>query len=165
MHVALALFSIFCAWRWADWRNWKLYHPTMLYITCGGFLYEYLTKDQTMWMFHPDFLYNHTVTVVVYAVLTMPLNVLLFLSTFPPTLGKQLRHFAIWIAIYGGMEWVMMITGRISYKNDWGLLHSLLFDLMMFPMLVLHHKRPLVAYALSVPIVWGLLLIFKIKLN
>jgi hypothetical protein len=46
-------------------------------------LYEYLTKDQTMWKFHPDFLYNHTVTVVVYAVLTMPLNIFLFLSTLP----------------------------------------------------------------------------------
>lgn len=55
MHVGLAILSIITALWWSDRRHWKRYHSTMLYMTSGAFLYEYLTKDQTMWKFHPDF--------------------------------------------------------------------------------------------------------------
>ncbi|MCZ8521219.1 hypothetical protein O9H32_17150 [Paenibacillus mucilaginosus] len=156
---------ILAAWRWADWRNWKQYHSSMLFITAGGFLYEYLTKDQTMWKFHPDFLYNQTVTVVVYAIVTMPLSVLLFLSLYPRTPGKKLLHLALWVGIYASGEWALHAFGRISYQHDWNLAYSVLFDIMMFPMIRLHHNRPLLAYALSVPIVVTLIYLFHIKLQ
>lgn len=165
MHVLYAFLVILATWRWGDWRNWKQYHPSMLYITAGGFLYEYLTKDQTMWKFHPDFLYNQTVTVVVYAIVTMPLTVLIFLSRYPKTLYKQFIHYGLWIGIYSFGEWILQSMGRISYQHNWSLWYSILFDIMMFPMIRLHHSRPLIAYGLSIPIVVVLLFIFQIKLD
>ncbi|AFC28377.1 hypothetical protein PM3016_1452 [Paenibacillus mucilaginosus 3016] len=165
MHLAYAIIIILAAWRWGDWKNWKLYHPSMLYITAGSYLYEYLTKDQTMWKFHPDYLYNQTVTVVVYAIVTMPLSVLIFLSRYPKALGKKVFHYGIWIGIYIIGEWFLLRMGRISYQHSWSLWYSLLFDIMMFPMIRLHHKRPLVAYGLSIPIVVSLIYLFHIQLE
>lgn len=166
MHVGLAILSIITVLWWSDRRHWKRYHSTMLYMTSGAFLYEYLTKDQTMWKFHPDFLYNHTVTVVVYAVITMPLNILLFLSTLPEKgFWKKSRHIALWIMTYALVEWVMVYTGRITYQNNWTLFYSILFDIMMFPMMILHSRRPGLAYLFSVGIVCYLIYAFKVHLK
>ncbi|MDQ0914696.1 CBO0543 family protein [Paenibacillus sp. V4I5] len=101
MHLAIALLIIYATWKWADWRNWKQYHASMFFIMAGGFLYEYLTKDFPMWVFHPDFLYNHEMTVIVYAIVTMPLKVLIFLSRYPQPWKKQITFIAMWIAVYG----------------------------------------------------------------
>ncbi|QHT61013.1 hypothetical protein GXP70_14345 [Paenibacillus lycopersici] len=166
MHLGLAILSVMTAFKWADWKHWKKYHPTMLFMAVGAFLYEYLTKDQTMWKFHPDFLYNHTVTVVVYAIATMPLNIFLFLSRLPERgFWKKSLHVAIWTAIYSLTEWAMVHTGRISYQNNWSLLYSILFDLMMFPMMILHHRRPVTAYLFSIVIVCCLLHAFEVELE
>jgi len=167
MHAAIALLTIFAVWRWSDWKNWRRYHPSMLFIATGGLLYEFITSDQTMWRFHPDFLYNHTVTVIIYAVLTMPLTVLLYLDHYPETetIGKKIRYICLWIGIYIAVETILLLTGRISYEHGWNLFYSLLFDMMMFPMIRLHHTRPLLAYVISIPIVVVLTRLFEIKLD
>jgi hypothetical protein len=121
MHLTLALFTIFAAWRWSDWKNWRQYHSSMLYITAAGFLYEFLTKDQPLWVFLPDFPCNHAVTVVVYAAVTMPLTILMFLSNYPKTIGKQIRRICLWISIYVSAEVILFVSGRITFQNGWKL--------------------------------------------
>lgn len=165
MHLALALFSIFATWRWADRKNWKQYHPTMLYITSGGLLYEYLTKDHSLWVFHPDFLYNQSMVVLVYAVITMPLCVLIFLSRYPQKKMKQVVFVLFWIGIFASLELVMELTGRISYQHGWSFWYSVLFDTMMFPMLRLHHLKPIRAYMISVIIIVFLMVWLKVPLD
>jgi hypothetical protein len=165
MHLVILLFTVFAVWRWADWKNWKKYHATMLYIMVGGLLYEYLIRDFTLWIFNPDFLYNQQVTIIVYAVLTMPLTILLFLSNYPTTNKlKQFMYLLKWIFIYSVVELVLQIFGRISYDNGWTYWHSVLFDVMMFPMLRLHYVNPLRAYALSFIIIAALLWFFKVPI-
>ncbi|SDE18689.1 hypothetical protein SAMN02799630_04979 [Paenibacillus sp. UNCCL117] len=165
MHLFLALSTVFAAWKWGDWRNWKQYHPTMLYITSGGMLYEYLTHDRNLWVFNPDFLYNQKVTVLIYAILTMPLNVLLYLSTMPRNSKlKMIRHILLWIGIYAVTEWLLQYFNRIDYAYGWTFWYSVLFDCIMFPMLLLHHRKPAAAYLLSIFIIWFLMFMFQIKL-
>ncbi|MDQ0877435.1 hypothetical protein QFZ77_006094 [Paenibacillus sp. V4I3] len=165
MHLILTLVTILAAWRWSDWRDWKQYHSSMLYVVAAGFLYEFLTLDQTLWVFHPDFFYNQTITIIVYAVVTMPLTILLYLSNYPKTIGKQILHICLWIGIYVSVEVILFVSGRITYQNGWNLGYSVLFDTMMFPMIKLHHSRPLLAYIISIPIVYGLILLFHIQLQ
>jgi len=165
MHVAITLFTIFATWRWGDLKHWRQYHPTMLFITVGGLLYEYLVHDYTLWVFHPDFLYNHKLTVIIYAVITMPLSVFIFLSHYPQTLRRQILYLAKWVIIYISAEFILLYFGRISYQHGWNLFHSLLFDIMMFPMLRLHHTKPLWAYQISVVIIVILMLLFKVPFS
>jgi hypothetical protein len=54
--------------------------------------------------------------------------------------------------MYGGIEFIMTLTGHIEYNYGWGLAWSVGFNCLMFPMLRLYYKKPLIAYLLSVPI-------------
>lgn len=137
----------------------------MLYIAAGGLLYEYLTSDQMLWLFYPDFLFNKKMTVILYALVTMPLSVLIFLSRYPQTLRKQLIYLTKWVFIYLFVELILQFFGRISYQNGWNILYSLLFDIMMFPMLLFHHKKPLWAYLVSIVIVVLLMHWFDVPMS
>jgi hypothetical protein len=50
-HVLLSLISIFIAWKWGDWRNWKLYYPTILYMIIGNLTYIILSKNKPLWKY------------------------------------------------------------------------------------------------------------------
>jgi hypothetical protein len=167
MHLALTLITIFATWRWGDWRNWKHYQPSMFYIATGGLLYEYLTRNYTMWKFHADILYSHQIVVVVYALITMPLTILLFLSWYPSSTSwfVRIRYYVMWILFYIIAEHLLRNAGYISYENGWTFWYSLLFDLMMFPMIRLHSIKPGPALLLSVAITIMLMLWFKIPLE
>lgn len=162
MHLTILLLVILSAWRWAEWKHWRKYLPSMQFIVIGALLYEYITKDQRMWIFQPDIPNNQTFTTLMHKFLTMPLTVLIYLSRFPKTVWRQCCHMAAWIGMYIIVETVMMLTGRIYYENGWNLWHSFLFNLMMFPMLRLHDSRPVAAYLLSIPIVLSLIYWFNI---
>jgi len=167
MHLAITLLTILATWRWADWRNWTRYQSSMFYIAAGGLLYEYLTKYHTMWRFHSDFLYSHRIVVIIYALVTMPLTVLIFLSRFPAKerFRYKLRYYGIWIAVYIMAEHILRSFGFISYENGWTFWYSLLFDMMMFPMIRLHHRKPGLALFTSVGITVFLMLWFKVPVE
>jgi len=167
MHLALTLLTIYSTWRWADWRHWTRYQSSMFYIATGGLLYEYLTKHHPMWKFHTDFLFNHRIVVIIYALITMPLTVLLFLSRYPASesVWHRIRYYGIWIVTYIIAEHLLRYFGYISYENGWTFWYSFLFDIMMFPMLRLHHKKPGLALLVSVGITVGLMLWFNVPLE
>lgn len=165
VHLIIALFTIYSTWRYGDWENWHKYHTTMIYIATGGLLYEFLAHDNKLWTFHPDFLMNEQLTVLVYALVTMPLSVLIFLSRYPRTFRKQLLYLMKWVLIYASVELLLQSCGRISYNHGWSFYYSLLFDMMMFPMLILHHWKPLRAYLLSVVIIFLLMQWLHIPLH
>lgn len=165
LHLIIALFTIFSTWRFGDWANWKKYHTTMLYIAAGGLLYEYLSNGHKYWIFHSDVLFNEQLTVIVYALVTMPLSVLIFLSRYPRTYKKQFIYLIKWVIIYASAELILQCFGRITYQHGWSFYHSLLFDIMMFPMLIFHHWKPLWAYLVSIFIVIFLMQYFNVPMH
>ena len=167
MHVAIAFLTIIASFKWGDWKNWHKYHSTMLYIMAGGLLYEYIVSNHTLWEFHPDFLYGHKMTVIVYAMLTMPVSVLIYLSLYPDNKNwrKKIVYVLKWILVYIAVEWILMVTNRISYNHGWNIWYSLCFDALMFPMLRIHHTYPVIAYPISISIVILIMLCFGIRLS
>lgn len=69
-----------------------------------------------------------------------------------------------WVGIYALMEAIYAWSGRIVYAHGWGWWWSLGFDLMMFPMLLLHCRKPGTAYVVSAFIIVALLLIFRVPI-
>ena len=167
MHLVFTLLMIFAAFRWGDWRNWKHYQASMFYVATGGLLYEYLTRTYTLWKFHADILYNEQIVVSIYALITMPLSVLLFLSRYPVSKRAlaKIRYYAVWIFIYIAGEFFLRHAGYISYENGWTFWYSLLFDIMMFPMIRLHYIKPGPALILSVGITVFLMLWFGVPME
>jgi hypothetical protein len=153
MHVAITLLTILASLKWGDWKNWREYQASMFFISTGGLLYEFIVKENTLWKFHPDFLYGHEMVVIVYALITMPISIFLFLSHFPKGLLKRGIYIVVWSAIYIVIEWILLITGRISYQNGWQFEYSFFFDLVMFSVIALHQEKPVRAYLVSIVII------------
>jgi hypothetical protein len=162
MHVAIAILTIIASFKWGKWKNWREYQASMFFIATGGMLYEYIVKENTLWKFHPDFLYGHEMVVIVYALITMPISIFLFLSHFPKKWRQRLFYILLWSGIYIFVEWILYIFGRISYQNGWKFWYSFLFDIVMFSVIALHQFKPFIAYIISVIITIFLILYFHI---
>jgi hypothetical protein len=162
LHLVIAVLTIVVSLKWGNWKKWREYHAGMLFISTGGLLYEYIVKKNTLWKFHPDFLYGHEMVVIVYALITMPISIFLFLSHLPKRWFQRLTYILLWSGIYIFGEWILYVFGRISYQNGWGFLYSFLFDIVMFSVIALHHYKPFPAYLLSLLITIFLISYFDI---
>lgn len=163
MHVSIAVLTLLASLKWADWTKWRTYQSGMFFIATGGLLYEYIVKGHALWKFHPDFLYGSGMTVIVYALITMPVSILLFLQHFPQGHWlRKLKYILIWSAIYIVVEWVLHIFGRITYAYGWHIWYSFLFDIVMFSVIALHQRKPFRAYLISVCVVVILITLFKV---
>ncbi|WP_026672063.1 CBO0543 family protein [Alkalihalobacterium bogoriense] len=165
MHVVITIIVILAVWKSRTYKNWKLYHTTMLYYACGNLAYNFLCANYLLWKFNPDFLVNHTITEMVYTFVVFPGTILLFLGHYPQTFRKQVVHNGVWIFIYIGIEYIYLVTDRIYYQYGWTYWWSVILVAVMFPMFRLHHTRPLLTYILSVPITIILLWIFDVPVN
>ncbi|MCM3567248.1 CBO0543 family protein [Neobacillus mesonae] len=160
-----SLIFILAAWRWADWKHWERYHTTILYKISMSLLYDVLTYNYPLWVFSDFFVPTHTINALIVTFIAFTCTVLLFLSHYPSSIGKQVLYIAFWVLFNCGIELSYHLMGLFHYDNGWNFGWSIAFNCMMFPMLILHHKKPLIAYVLSIPIIIILLLIFDVPLD
>ncbi|WP_420810413.1 CBO0543 family protein [Halobacillus ihumii] len=151
------MWAVLAAWRWADWNLFRNFHATILYMSSMNLLYLLLTSDYRLWIEQSNLGLPHTLIALLYTFIVFPCTVMLFLSNYPDKLGSQILHIGKWIIIYIGTEWVGHLYGFVYYTHGWSLVWSLLFLIVMFPMLRLHHKRPILAYLISLIIIAFLL--------
>jgi hypothetical protein len=165
MHIVLAILMIAAVWVRGDWRNWEKYHTVMLYFAVGNLTYNFLTANHFLWRLDSDIISNHTLTEMLYTFIIFPGTSLLFICNYPTKRLRVIIHYLYWIILYVGVEWIMTKTGHIDYQYGWSLLWSAGFDILMFPMIRLFYKKPLVAYLLSVPIAIFFLWYFNIPVH
>lgn len=162
MHVAIAILTILASLKLGNWKNWREYHASMFFIATCGLLYEYMVGDHALWKFHADLLYGMEMTVIVYALITMPVSIFLFLSHFPEKWYNRLFYIFIWSGIYIVVEWILYVSGRISYQHGWEFWYSFLFDIVMFSIIALHQSYPFRAYIISIFIITFLIIHFNV---
>lgn len=149
---ALLLSGFICAsLYWSDWPNWRIYYPSMLFVMLVNLLASYLSYHHTLWFFQPDALITtHTALNLLSTFSVLPLTALLFLSRFPAgRLKHRLCYITGWVVVYAAIELADGQLGGISYRNGWSLWHSIFLDCVMFPLVALHHHRPLPAWLLT----------------
>jgi hypothetical protein len=66
------------------------------------------------------------------------------------------------VVIYIGIEVFTTSIGMQKNYNGWNLRWSLLFNFVMFPLLVLHHKNPILAWTASFIFLGIIMTIFNI---
>ncbi|WP_309119193.1 CBO0543 family protein [Paenibacillus sp.] len=164
MHVIVAVWVAFASVLWGNWGNWRKYLPTILYMPASNLLYFYLTSDHRLWKLVPDFLLSQKGVDLLYLFIVYPSTVVLFLSNYPGGRRRQIVHLLKWVFLYAGVEWIGLQTGRIVYDNGWNFGWSVFFLLFMFPMLYLHHAKPIVAYGVSVFWVVFYVVVFQVPL-
>lgn len=158
--IAVGCFSILCAWKWGDWKNWLHYLPTIQYFFIGDLLYNLFTWNHRLWSYPnpPNLLPNHLTNSLLYMLILYPSTMLIYLYRFPKNnFFKQLLYIFIWLVMWLLFEIILVWKGFCVYNHGWTFGWSAIFVCFMLPMLYLHHKRPLWAYLLSVPIILFLL--------
>lgn len=157
VNVMYALVWLGAAWKWGDWRNWRKYYPTILFFVLGDFLYLLLLSDSfPMWRYNPpdideDIGVTNKIVSLSIIVIKYPATVLIYLSKFPrDKIQKQILYILCWVLIYLINEAVDLKFHLIQYFNGWSLGWSVLFTTVMFILLRVHLKNPLIALGFSI---------------
>lgn len=162
--IIIIILSAMFAYYFSDWRNWKLYHSTILYLITMNLTYELLTYHYTLWQYKPGLISSHTLTSMLTVFAVLPIVVLIYLTHFP-TRGfvRKLLYISCWVLASTFIEW--NLDGNFIYKHGWGLNWSFYFYWLQFLMIWIHFKKPLLAYALSVLCTVFFLVYFKVPLD
>ncbi|MCM3729793.1 hypothetical protein M3226_30135 [Neobacillus cucumis] len=160
------LLWVLAAWRWGDWRNWKEYQSTFLFVILLDLLYNFLTYNYPLWVYDPtDIIPNHTLNNLLVSFISYPAVVFIYLGRYPTGWVKQVAWIIFWVTLFSIVELVNYKMDLMSYHNGWNFGWSVLFYLVQLPFIQLHYKKPLLAYGLSVLIIVGLLLLFKVPVS
>ncbi|MGP4041252.1 CBO0543 family protein [Gracilibacillus sp. D59] len=165
MYIFIFILYLIAGYIWGDWRNWKEYYPTILFFIIGDFLYNFLLYNKSMWLFHDLILPNHTTITILGMFVTYSVTVLIYLGRFPNDWKKRSLWFLLWSGIYISIEYINSKLGFITYHNGWNIWWSVLFTGIIFLILPVHYKRPLLAWLIASVFVIFLLNIFEVKIS
>jgi hypothetical protein len=159
----LSAIGAFACWKWGDWRNWKEYYSTIQYVYIGSIAYDFLCYGKILWAMGEWSLKFPFIDLFIMA-LYCPSTVILFLTFYPKKALFQLLYIALWVLINVAVELIAYLTGGIVYLNGWNLAYSAGFDLLMFPLIILHYKKPLLVWPISAILAFVMIWWFRIPL-
>jgi hypothetical protein len=157
MHFIYNLLFLLAAIKYGDWRNWRIYYPTILFFILGDLLKNTLLHDHMLWeyketIFGEEILFSHIIINLLIMFIVYPSTALIYLGYLPKTMGKQFFWISFWVFLYCSVEWInLKYLHLIEHHYTWSMGWSVLFNYVMFFLLAVHFKKPLLALALSVP--------------
>ena len=157
--IVLIIISIFSCWKYGDWKNWRLYYPTILYLIIGDVVCDNLTYRVPLWSYN-----NNIYTDLLMIVFIYPCTVILFLTNYPKLIKRQVGYLLLWVFVYSSIEYIAYISSGFFYSNGWTIGWSILFNCIMFPLLYFHYKKTLWVWPISMALAFIVLYIFKIPL-
>jgi hypothetical protein len=150
MRILLALIFVLIAWKWSNWKDWKEYYPTILFMIAMSLLADIITANHKLWLLiNSPFATSHTANSLFITYTIFPATVLLYLSNFPHKSSHKIYYTLMWSTLYSFIEFNTVRLGLFTYDNGWSLVWSILFNCFMFPLLWLHHLNPILAWTLS----------------
>lgn len=157
---------VIIAGKFLDWRRWKEFYPTVQYFIICNLLYNFLYYNHSLWEYRAKTtaLLNHTLIDVTFTFIIVPLAICLYLQHYPPG-RRQVFYVLLWSVSFWAIEYVFFRKEMFLYKNGWSIWWTFGFNLIMFAMLRLHYRSPLLALGLSVPITAGLMLFFPLPFD
>lgn len=165
MTAVLSISLCIVAFLTTSWKSFYKYHTTILYVSLLNLLYNYICANYYLWEWQSDLFMNHQMVGYFLSFLFLPSIVILFLHFYPYNQEGQIRYLFIWMLGHWVWEFTYAhIFHKLTYYYGWSIWWSGLFYLVMFPMILLHSKRPMIAYALSIAIVIMLINIFNVPI-
>ena len=89
----------------------------------------------------------------------------MYLTFYPHGLLWQVPYLLLWVLASAIIETISFYLGFISYQNGWSIWWSGIFYFIMFIVIRLHHKNPLLAWLISFPIVAFFLVYFQVPIS
>ena len=167
LHILISVSLAIICIKKGYWKRWSEYYPTILFFIVGDLAYNFILYNFSLWEYNlplfPEL--GHTYMDLYWAIIIFPCIVILFLTFYPKQWIKKPVYIFLWSAAFALVEYIMFLTGSIGYTNGWNSFFSFLFDLVMFPILYIHYKKPPAAWLLTAVIVPLFLLIVKMPLD
>ncbi|MGH4120414.1 CBO0543 family protein [Clostridium sp.] len=160
----LAIISIVICYKFGDWRNWESYYPTILFFILSNLACILLIYNNPLWFYESKIL-NRTFSDLFICITVYPSTVILFISRLPKKTSKIILHISIYVAIYTFSELVGIKLGYFTHHNGWNIWYSLVFNYIIFAMLLLHYKKPMYAWIIALISPHILFFIMKIPYN
>jgi len=162
-NIVVCLVDVLVAWVWGDWRNWRNYQSSILYLIVCDLIYNLLTYNHPLWEYKSTLpILNHTILNMITMFVAYPSIMLVYLGRFPTERMKQIIWVGFWVSLWSFLEWLSIQLGNFSYLNGWNFIWSFLFNIVLFSMVRLHYKMPLLTYGLSFILAVVLLSIFDV---
>lgn len=170
MHLLINAIFLVVGLKWGDWKNWRKYHATILFLWFGDLLYNVLCYQYNMWqykesIFAENLLTNHVIITLLIMFVSYPATVLIYLGKFPEQKMKAVLWVLFWVILYSTVEFInLRFLNLITHHHGWTISWSVMFNLIMFPMLRFHYKRPGPALLLSIPIIFFFVCYFQVPI-
>jgi hypothetical protein len=152
--MVFPLICVFASWFVVkDWRSWRQYYPTILFVISVNLLCSVLTYEYSLWHFRKAlFIPNHTLHDLWMKFISFPLIIFMYLSRYPYKSRwlMQTAYITLWAVLLSLVEGVYVILKITIYHHGWNFWWSVLFWFTLFPTLRLHHTRPLLAWLVFV---------------
>ena len=161
IRILLAIMFICLCFKWGDWKHWRLFYPTILFYIIFDLSYNILFYKKPLWLYTGSF-WNSTFADYFVTFVTFPPSIILFLTNFPTKILKQVKYIVFWVFSVSFLEYIVYINGGIKYYNGWNIGWSILFNFIMYPLLFLNYKKPLLSWGIAIPLTFSLMFIFKI---
>jgi hypothetical protein len=165
--IIITIFFLLFAWRFGDWKNWKQYYPSMLYMVLNAIIFNLITYEHPTWEWNDitGVFPNHTLLDVWIIFTQFPAVVLLYLTNYPKTWIKKSLRILLWAGIFTALELIVFQFDYIVYHNNWTLWWSIFFNIVTFIMIRLHFRRPLLTWLLSIVFITLLSIVFDLPLS
>lgn len=171
MHLVFNGLFLIAGAIWGDWRNWRRYHSTILFLWFGDMLYNVLCHDYIMWeynesIFAEKLLSNHTIISLLIMFVAYPASVLIYLGKFPKGKIKIVIWIVFWVALFSSVEYInLRYLVLVSHHHGWHMGWSIFFNAIFFTMLRVHYKHPLAALLVSIPIISFFVIYFHVPIR
>ncbi|WP_373687524.1 CBO0543 family protein [Clostridium estertheticum] len=163
-YIFQSLVSIYICYKLGDWENWIKYYPTILFFILSSVVCIVLTYDHPLWLYKPQIL-NHTFTDLLISITVYPCTIMMFIPHLPKKLPKIILHISIYVAVYTIPELIAVKLGYFTYHNGWNIWYTIIFNYIMFPIIILHYKKPLYAWLIALVSPHILFFLLKIPYN
>ena len=147
-HIFLSTTSIYICYKFGDWKNWQKYYSTILFFILSSVVCLVLTYNHPLWLYESKIL-NRTFSDLLISITVYPSTVMIFIPNFPRKISKIIIYISSYVAIYTIIELISNKLGYFTYHNNWNIWCTIIFNYIMFPMSILHYRKPLVAWIIA----------------
>ena len=163
--LCIASIWVLVCYKWADWRHWKKYYPTILFLIINNFVYNLLTNSYPLWELIDPRIKTINITLLMSAII-FPASILLYLSRYPKNGAFEKGIYVLkWICLYTLLEWIPLQFNQVRYSNGWNIWWSLGFNIVMFPLLKIHYHKPLLAWLFAFIFGSSIIYFFKVPFS
>lgn len=161
LHYIFNGLFILATYLWGDWRNWRIYYPTILFYITGDLVYNYFTINYSLWTYNglPS---SRLLKPLLIMGVAYPCTILIYLKYALRGWKEWVFQYILWVVLYILIEVILYKTKLIVYHHGWTFFSSVLVDFAMFFIFIVHHKRPIMGWALYISILVFIVLKYHI---